>query len=56
VIVGGTATGELVSVVCKDVDYAIVVTDTAAPTLTDNQCAPARGSIGSPSPSPTPAG
>ena len=56
VIVGGKATGALASVVCKDVDYGIVVTDTAAPTLTDNQCALARGSIGSPSPSLTPAG
>ncbi len=56
VIVGGKATGALASVVCKDVDYGIVVTDTAAPTLTDNQCALARGSIGSPSPSHSPGG
>ena len=55
-IVGGTGTGALASVVCKDVDYGIVVTDKAAPTLTGNQYALARGSIGSPSPSPTPAG
>ncbi|MHA6523593.1 right-handed parallel beta-helix repeat-containing protein [Tessaracoccus sp. G1721] len=56
VIVGGTATGALASVVCEDVDYGIVVTDTAAPTLTGNTCALARGSIGSPSPSPSPGG
>lgn len=56
VIVGGTATGALASVVCKDVDYGIVVTDTAAPTLTGNSCGLARGSIGSPSPSPSPGG
>lgn len=36
----------------KDVDYGIVVTDTAAPTLTGSTCALARGSIGSTSPSP----
>jgi len=56
VIIGGEATGALASVVCKDVDYGIVVTDTAAPTLTGNTCALARGSIGSPSPSPSPGG
>lgn len=56
VIVGGTATGALASVVCKDVDFGIVVTDTAAPTLTGNTCALARGSIGSASPSPSPGG
>ncbi|HSO69204.1 MAG TPA: right-handed parallel beta-helix repeat-containing protein [Arachnia sp.] len=54
VIVGGKATGALASVVCRDVDFGIVVTDTAAPTLTDNECALARGSIGSGSPSPSP--
>ena len=54
--VEGDGFAALASVVCKDVDYGIVVTDTAAPTLTDNQCALARGSIGSPSPSLTPAG
>lgn len=56
VIVGGKATGALASVVCTDVDYGIVVTDTAAPTLTGNTCALASGSIGSPSPSPSPGG
>ena len=56
VIVGGKATGALVSVVCKDVDYGIVVTDTAAPTLTGNTCTLARGSIGPASPSSSPGG
>ena len=56
VIVGGTATGALARVVCEDVEFGIVVTDTAAPTLTDNECALARGRTGSESPSPTPGG
>lgn len=56
VIVGGTATGALARVVCTDVEFGIVVTDTAAPTLTDNECALARGRTGSESPSPTPGG
>jgi hypothetical protein len=34
-------------------DSGIVITDTAAPTLTDNQCAFARGCIGSASPTPS---
>lgn len=50
VIVGGEATGAFAEVVCKDVDFGIVVTDAAAPTLTDNDCALARGSTGSASP------
>lgn len=44
VIVGGTAGGAVANTVCEDVTYGIVVTDTAAPTLTDNDCALARGS------------
>lgn len=52
VIMGGESTGALASVVCEDVEFGIVVTDTAAPTLVDNTCTLARGSFGSASPSP----
>lgn len=44
VIVGGTAGGAIANTVCANVEFGIVVTDTAAPTLTDNDCTLARGS------------
>lgn len=56
IIAGGTSTGAIAGATCTDVEFGIVVTDTAAPTLTDNDCALARGSVGSASPSPTPGG
>jgi len=43
VIVTGSATGTLARTVCSDVPYGLVVSDSAAPTLIDNQCVLARG-------------
>ncbi|AQP43586.1 right-handed parallel beta-helix repeat-containing protein [Tessaracoccus flavus] len=54
VIVSGKAAGAFAENVCADVEFGIVVTDTAAPTLTHNECALARGQTESASPSPSP--
>lgn len=44
VIITGEATGSLTDVTCEELDFGIVVADTAAPTVTDLDCTVARGS------------
>ena len=43
VLVGGEATGAITGLTCSDTPYGIVIGDTAAPTLTENDCPVARG-------------
>ncbi|MDX5319012.1 MAG: right-handed parallel beta-helix repeat-containing protein, partial [Actinomycetes bacterium] len=42
VIVRGAATGAISGLTCTDVEYGLVIEDTAAPTLADNACELAR--------------
>jgi hypothetical protein len=42
VIVGGETTGAITRLTFTNVEYGLVIADTAAPTLTDNDCQLAR--------------
>lgn len=42
-LVGGQATGAITGLVCENSQYGIVVGDSAAPTLADNDCSVSRG-------------